>query len=117
MQERLGVRPDNDAQGCLQDVHWAVGSFGYFPSYALGMVIAAQLNESLRNDVAGLDEQLARGEFSGLLDWLRTRVHGLAAKVSVQELLRAATGRPLSAAAFIRYAETKYLEPAASEAA
>jgi carboxypeptidase Taq len=117
MQERLGVRPDSDARGCLQDVHWAVGSFGYFPSYALGAVIAAQLNESLRNDVPALDEQLARGEFSGLLDWLRTHVHGFGAKVPVQDLLRGATGKPLSAAAYIRYVEAKYLEPAASAAA
>ena len=117
MQERLGVRPDSDARGCLQDVHWAVGSFGYFPSYALGAVIAAQLNESLRNDVPALDEQLARGEFSGLLDWLRTHVHGFGAKVPVQDLLRGATGKPLSAAAYIRYVEAKYLESVASEAA
>ena len=117
MQERLGVCPDSDARGCLQDVHWAVGSFGYFPSYALGAVIAAQLNESLRNSVPALDEQLARGEFSGLLGWLRTHVHGLGAKVPVQDLLRDATGKPLSAAAYIRYVEAKYLESVASEAA
>ena len=117
MQERLGVCPDSDARGCLQDVHWAVGSFGYFPSYALGAVIAAQLNESLRNSVPALDEQLARGEFFGLLGWLRTHVHGLGAKVPVQDLLRDATGKPLSAAAYIRYVEAKYLESVASEAA
>lgn len=117
MHKRLAVRPEKDAQGCLQDVHWAVGSFGYFPSYALGAVIAAQLNESLRSDVSTLDEQLARGEFSGLFEWLRTHVHGLGAKVPLQELLRGATGKPLSAAPFIRYIEAKYLEPAASEAA
>ena len=117
MEERLGVRPDSDARGCLQDVHWAVGSFGYFPSYALGAVIAAQLNESLRNNVPALDEQLARGEFSGLLGWLRTHVHGFGAKVPLQDLLRNATGKPLAAAAYIRYVEAKYLEPAASEAA
>ncbi|MHB1871018.1 MAG: carboxypeptidase M32 [Steroidobacteraceae bacterium] len=117
MQQRLGIRPANDTEGCLQDVHWAVGSFGYFPSYALGAVIAAQLYESLRNDVPALDEQLARGEFSGLLGWLRTHVHGLGAKVPVQDLLRGATGKALSAAAYIRYTEAKYLGPAASEAA
>ena len=117
MEERLGIRPGNDSEGCLQDVHWAVGSFGYFPSYALGAVIAGQLYESLRNDVTALDEQLARGEFSGLLGWLRTHVHGLGAKVPVQDLLRSATGKPLSAATFIRYVEAKYLEAAASEAA
>jgi len=117
IEERLGIRPTNDGEGCLQDVHWAVGSFGYFPSYALGAVIAGQLYESLRNDVPALDEQLARGEFSGLLGWLRTHVHGLGAKVPVQELLRGATGKPVSASVFIRYVEAKYLEAAPSEAA
>jgi carboxypeptidase Taq len=117
MEERLGIRPGNDSEGCLQDVHWAVGSFGYFPSYALGAVIAGQLYESLRSDVPALDEQLARGEFSGLLGWLRTHVHDLGAKVPVQDLLRGATGKPVSASAFIRYVEAKYLEAAPSEAA
>lgn len=117
MKSRLGIRPTNATEGCLQDVHWAVGSFGYFPSYALGAVIAGQLYESLRGDVPALEEQLAHGEFAGLLGWLREHVHSLGAKVPVQDLLRAATGKPLSAAAFIRYAEAKYLETAASEAA
>jgi carboxypeptidase Taq len=117
MEQRLGIRPGNDADGCLQDIHWAVGSFGYFPSYALGAVIAAQLYETLRADVPELDEQLARGEYSGLLGWLRTHVHGLGAKVPVQDLLKGATGKPLSAVSFIRYVESKYLESAQSVAA
>ena len=117
MESRLGIRPANDLEGCLQDIHWAVGSFGYFPSYALGAVIAAQLYESLRTEVATLDEQLAGGEFGGLFGWLRTQVHGLGAKVPVQELLKSATGKPLSATSFIRYVEAKYLESATSVAA
>ena len=117
MEQRLGIRPPNDVEGCLQDIHWAVGSFGYFPSYALGAVIAAQLYESLRVDVPALDEQLARGEFSGLLGWLRTHVHGMGAKVLVQDLLKGATGKPLSATSFVRYVEAKYLESTESSAA
>ena len=117
MEQRLGIRPTNDLDGCLQDIHWAVGSFGYFPSYARGTAIAAQLYESLREGLEGLDEQLARGEFGGLFEWLRTNVHGLGAKVPVQELLKAATGKPLSAASFVRYVEAKYLESAASSVA
>jgi carboxypeptidase Taq len=117
IESRLGIRPANDLEGCLQDIHWAVGSFGYFPSYALGAVIAAQLYESLRAEVATLDEQLASGEFAGLFGWLRTQVHGLGAKVPVQELLKSATGKPLSATSFIRYVEAKYLESATSVAA
>src|SRR6201999_723405 len=101
MEQRLGSVAENDRDGCLQDIHWAVGSFGYFPSYALGAVIAAQLYESLRADVPALDEQLARGEFSGLLDWLRTNVYSLGSKMLVQDLLKGATGKPLSATSFI----------------
>jgi carboxypeptidase Taq len=94
-----------------------VGSFGYFPSYALGAVIAAQLYDSLREEVPTFDEQLASGEFAGLFGWLRTHVHGIGAKVPVQELLKGATGKPLAATSFLRYVETKYLESTASSVA
>jgi carboxypeptidase Taq len=104
-------------EGCLQDIHWAVGSFGYFPSYALGAVIAAQLYESLRADVPELDDQISRGEFSGLFSWLRTNVHGVGAKVTVHELMKNATGKPLAATSFVRYVESKYLEGAANSVA
>lgn len=110
IQDRLGVRPANDAEGCLQDVHWGVGSFGYFPSYALGAMIAGQLYESLRADRPELDEEIAAGNFSGLFDWLRQNVHSVAATVSMPDLIRNATGKPLSAAAWLRYIEGKYLE-------
>jgi carboxypeptidase Taq len=117
MEQRLGIRPSNALEGCLQDIHWAVGSFGYFPSYALGAVIAGQLYESLRADVPALDEQLARGEFSGLLDWLRTNVYSHGSKMLVQDLLKGATGKPLSPTSFVRYVEAKYLETAENSAA
>ena len=110
MQDRLGVRPANDSEGCLQDVHWAVGSFGYFPSYAIGAVIAGQLYESLRSERPELDEEIAAGHFAGLFDWLRQNVHSVAATMSMPELIRNATGKPLSAAAWLRYIEGKYLE-------
>jgi len=110
MVDRLGVRPTNDAEGCLQDVHWAVGSFGYFPSYAIGAVIAGQLYESLRAERSELDQELAAGQFTGLFDWLRQNVHSLAASVSAPDLIQNATGKPLSAAAWVRYVEGKYLE-------
>ena len=112
IESRLGLRPASDAEGCLQDAHWALGSFGYFPSYALGSFIAAQLNEALRRDQPTLDEDIAAGRFSGLFDWLRENVHGLGASVGSQELIRRATGRTLSASPWLRYAEYKYLEDA-----
>ncbi|HXR20906.1 MAG TPA: carboxypeptidase M32 [Steroidobacteraceae bacterium] len=112
MEQRLEVRPTGAADGCLQDIHWALGSFGYFPSYVLGAVIAAQLWESLRNGVTDLEQQIARGEFGGLFGWLRENVHALGAKVTVNELMKQATGQPLSAAALLRYLEAKYLQGA-----
>jgi carboxypeptidase Taq len=112
MEQRLEVRPTGAADGCLQDIHWALGSFGYFPSYALGAVIAAQLWESLRSSVPELDAQISRGDFSGLFGWLRDNVHAMGAKVPVNDLMKQATGQPLSAAALLRYLENKYLEGA-----
>ncbi len=110
-QSRLGLRPQNDVEGCLQDVHWAVGQFGYFPAYAIGSLIAIQLWEKLRAARAGLDAEIARGEFQGLFEWLRERVHSSGAKLTVQDLVKEATDRPLSAAPALRYLESKYLEP------
>jgi carboxypeptidase Taq len=109
MEARLGVKAANAAEGCLQDIHWAGGAFGYFPSYALGAVIAAQLYESIRNDYPALDDDIATGKFTELFAWLRERVHGYGARVTTPELIKAATGKPLSAAAWLRYVEAKYL--------
>ncbi len=110
MERRLEVRPKGAAEGCLQDIHWALGSFGYFPSYMLGAVIAAQLWESLRSHSPDLEQQIGRGEFGGLFAWLREHVHGLGAKVTVKELINSATGQALSANALLRYLDSKYLE-------
>jgi carboxypeptidase Taq len=110
MEQRLSIKPQNDLEGVLQDVHWAVGSFGYFPSYALGAVMAAQFFEALRLAVPDVEEQIARGEFGGLMGWLRENVHSVGARVSAQELLKRSTGKPLAATAALRYLEAKYLD-------
>jgi carboxypeptidase Taq len=110
LEQRLNIRPANDVEGCLQDIHWAVGHFGYFPSYALGAVVAGQLNEALRSARPSLDAEIAAGEFGGILDWLRENVHGVGARLPIQELMKQATGKPLTAAAYLRYLEAKYLE-------
>jgi carboxypeptidase Taq len=110
LEQRLSIRPPNDVEGCLQDIHWAVGHFGYFPSYALGAVIAGQLNEAMRAARPALDEEIAAGRFGGVMEWLRDNVHGVGARLPVQELIKQATGKPLTAAAYLRYLEAKYLE-------
>jgi carboxypeptidase Taq len=112
MQDRLEVQPANAAEGCLQDVHWAHGAFGYFPSYAIGAVIAAQLFESLRAATPDLDERIARGDFKAVTGWLAEHVHAQGARLAPQELVHEATGKGLSAPVALRYLEARYLEEA-----
>lgn len=109
MASRLGVTPANDAEGCLQDIHWSLGAFGYFPSYAIGALLAAQWQETMRAALPGLDEQLARGEFAPLFAWLDENIYSAAATLDGPQLVKQVTGRALSAAPWLRYAESKYL--------
>ncbi|WP_431272398.1 hypothetical protein [Dankookia sp. P2] len=98
----LGIVPPDDARGCLQDIHWHDGAFGYFPSYTLGAMAAAQLMRAARRDVAGLDDALAQGDMRPLMGWLREKVHGQGARLGFQDLLRFATGKPLRPGGFYR---------------
>jgi len=113
MEQRFGARPSGTSDGCLQDMHWALGSFGYFPSYALGMVIAAQLWEAMRAELTELDAQIARGEFAPAFGWLRDNMHGYGAKLPIKELIKQASGQALSANALLRYLQGKYLAESA----
>ena len=105
----LGVTPPDDARGCLQDIHWYDGMFGYFPSYTLGAMAAAQLMAAARRDVADLDAGLGRGELGPLVGWLRLHVHGQGNRLGFNDLLRAATGKPLDPADFEAHLTTRYL--------
>ena len=107
--DRLGLVPASDLEGCLQDIHWAIGSFGHFPSYGVGAVIAGQLWETMREQLPGIETEIAAGQFGGLMGWLRERVHAMGASMGVPQLVQHATGRPLTAAPFLRYLERKYL--------
>jgi carboxypeptidase Taq len=104
----LGIDVPDDADGVLQDIHWAEGAFGYFPTYSLGNVIAGQLWESVAEALPDLDEQIARGEFEPLREWLREKVHSHGRKFSAQELVEQATGRPIEVAPYIGYLKQKY---------
>jgi len=112
MQDRLQVQPVNAAEGCLQDVHWAHGAFGYFPSYAMGAVIAAQLFEAMRAATPDLEETIATGQFSKVTAWLAENVHAEGARLTPQELVQQVTGKGLSATVALRYLEARYLEEA-----
>ncbi len=105
----LGVAPADDAQGCLQDIHWYDGAFGYFPSYTLGAMAAAQLMAASRRAVPGVDDALARGELAPLLGWLRPNVHAHGSRLGFNDLLEAATGKKLDPADFEAHLTARYL--------
>lgn len=109
MRSLLGITPPSDTLGCLQDVHWYDGAWGYFPTYSLGALAAAQLMAAAKKAVPDLDEGLARGNLSSLMAWLGEAVHSRAASQTSDEILIAATGQPLSAAAFKAHVKERYL--------
>lgn len=106
----LGITPPDDAQGCLQDIHWHDGGFGYFPSYTLGAMAAAQLMKAARGATPGLDAALAEGDLAPLVGWLRANVHAHGASLGFQDLLRAATGKPLDPMDFQAHLTARYLD-------
>ena len=103
----LGVVPANDAEGCLQDVHWSEGLFGYFPSYLLGHLVSAQLSEAMAVAIGSPEEHVARGDVSPLLGWLREHVHPIGRALNAEELVERVSGQPLSSGAFLTYLEAK----------
>lgn len=106
----LGLTPPDDARGCLQDIHWYDGAFGYFPSYTLGAMAAAQLMAAAREADPEVDPGLARGDLSALLAWLRANVHGKGSLLGFNDLLREATGRPLDPSCFEAHLRLRYLD-------
>jgi carboxypeptidase Taq len=110
MQEFLGTTPPNDAQGVLQDIHWSMGLIGYFPTYSLGNLVSVQLWERILNDIPDLNNQIASGEFSALLGWLRKNIHSHGAKFEPQELVQKVTGSRIDPAPYMRYLQAKYGE-------
>jgi carboxypeptidase Taq len=108
-QSLLGMVPPDDARGCLQDIHWYDGAFGYFPSYTLGAMAAAQLMAAARRDVPEVDAALGQGDLSLLLHWLRAKVHSLASLLEFNALLWQATGKPLDPADFEAHLTARYL--------
>jgi carboxypeptidase Taq len=108
MRDYLGVEVPDDANGVLQDVHWAGGAFGYFPTYALGNVIAGQLWELIGEDLPELSEDIARGELTPLRDWLRENLHTHGAKFEPAEMIRRLTGGSLDPSPLLAQLEEKY---------
>ena len=108
MDKLLGITPPNDANGCLQDIHWPSGAWGYFPTYTLGAMAAAQIFAAARKAKPEIPAALARGDFSPLMGWLGENIHGKASSKSTDEILIEATGQPLGVGAFKAHMENRY---------
>jgi carboxypeptidase Taq len=108
LDEYLGVTPPNDAVGVLQDMHWASGSMGYFPTYSLGNVMSVQIFERVRAELPDLDEQFARGEFAPLRAWFREHLYVHGRKFTPKQTLEKAAGVALDAGPYVRYLKAKY---------
>ncbi|MGC4376402.1 carboxypeptidase M32 [Fictibacillus sp. Mic-4] len=110
MQEYLGVTPPNDSKGVLQDVHWSGGSFGYFPSYALGYLYAAQFKHAMQKDLPEFDELIASGNLTPIRQWLTDKIHRFGKMKKPIEILQDVTGEGLNPDHLVRYFEEKYAD-------
>ena len=108
MESYLGVRPKSDSDGVLQEIHWSLGAFGYFPTYALGNLISSQLYDQVSVAIPDLPDQIAEGSFSELLAWLRKHIHVFGRRKSAAQILRETTNSELSIESWIHYIEKKY---------
>ena len=104
----LGIRPDNNTEGVLQDIHWSLGAIGYFPTYALGNLMSVQLFNVAQTDIPDLHDQFRRGEFSHLLSWLRTNVHHWGRRKTAGDILQEVTGSGLKSGPWMAYARSKF---------
>jgi carboxypeptidase Taq len=110
MKEIFGIEPETDAQGVLQDIHWSMGSFGYFPSYALGNLYGLQFFGKLQKDLPDFEEAIRQGNFAPIHGWLRDNIHVWGRRLEPSELLKQVTGETLSVEPFLDYIEKKYSE-------
>lgn len=108
MKEYLGIVPETNQEGCLQDIHWAWGTFGYFPTYTLGNLYAAHLFDAFEKDHPDWEKRVATGELGFIKTWLHDKVYQHGRRYATQELLKLATGRPFSADAYLHYLTNKY---------
>ena len=110
MKEYLGVVPETEAEGVLQDVHWSFGAFGYFPTYTLGNLYAAMLYQKAKVDIPSLETNIAQGNLIPLKNWLNDRIHAHGRQFTSEELIRRTTGQTLSAEPFLQAIHHKMQE-------
>lgn len=108
--EYLGITPRNDSEGCLQDVHWSMGSIGYFPTYSMGNLLSYQIWNALRKDVGDTDALMEQGNFAPILEWLQQKIYRQGRKYTPKELVMRVTGKPMGAEDYLAGLDKKYRE-------
>ena len=106
-EELLGIRPSNDSEGCLQDVHWSEGAFGYFPSYLLGHLISAQISDKMEQEIGSIDNLIENGEYEKIKFWLKNNIHKHGRSLNSMELVKNVTAKELIPDYFINYLRSK----------
>ena len=112
MKEHLGLEPQSYAQGCLQDVHWFVGKFGYFPAYTIGHMAAAQIKDKMKKDIQNIPELMAAGDFLPIQQWLADKIYAQGRLMRMDDLLESVTGARLTPGPLISHLQDRYLEAA-----
>lgn len=107
-EEYLGIRPSTDSEGCLQDVHWSMGSIGYFPTYSMGNILSYQIWNALEKDIPNTEELIAKGEFEPILSWLQKKIYSQGRKYTPKQLILNATGEPMNAKYYLDGLGAKY---------
>jgi carboxypeptidase Taq len=108
MKEVFGISPPSDTMGCLQDIHWSLGDFGYFPTYALGNLLASQFFTAFAKEHPNWEDQIASGDLSFVRSWLKSNIHGWGKMYDAEQLAKKVTGKPLSEDAYCSYLKNKY---------
>ena len=104
----FGFAPPDDQHGCLQDIHWSMGGLGYFATYSLGSIIAAQLYAAIEKENESVNKEIANGDTTTVLNWLRKNIHPYGREYTSEQLCKKTTGEPLNSKYFIDYATKKY---------
>lgn len=110
MEKFLGVKPDSDKNGCMQDIHWMDGTFGYFPTYTLGAIYAAQTFKALKAANPSVETEISKGDFKGLFGWLKKNIHENGCRYSADELIKKATGSELDVEVYKEHLKARYLD-------
>jgi len=106
----LGITPNNDKDGVLQDMHWSGGNFGYFPTYTIGSIYAAQIFDKLQKEIPTVNDEIELGDFSNIINWLKINIYNKGRIITADEIIKNICGENLNSEIYIKYLKKKYFK-------